>query len=184
MGDPPGDVAIGFSQPYGTRSGRRRTFVDSEKRLVVTSDLALLAGLATSLYMTGVIAVVQWVHYPLFDRVHPEAFARYHADHMRLMTPIVAMPMLVELVSSVVLVFYPTLATSKWPIWCGLLAVMVAWIVTGFVSVPLHQRLAAGFDEKALRVLVRSNWIRTAAWSVHSLTLLVLAWEALRERGG
>ncbi len=136
------------------------------------SELVLLANLTASLYMTGVIALVQYVHYPLFARIHPDEFAAYHADHTRTITPVVAAPMVVELVSSVWLVISPPVGAASGPLWLGLAATMVSWIVTAIVSVPLHDRLSRGFDRVAHRKLLRSNWIRTGAWVAHSATLL------------
>jgi hypothetical protein len=46
------------------------------------------------------------------------------------------------------------------------LAVVVAWVVTFAVSVPLHGVLAAGKDAAAIEQLIRTNWLRTAAWTV------------------
>ena len=48
------------------------------------SKYVLLACLASTLYMTGVIVVVQVVHYPLFERVEATSFRRHHAEHARL----------------------------------------------------------------------------------------------------
>jgi hypothetical protein len=45
-------------------------------------------------------------------------------------------------------------------------------VSTFAVQVPLHARLAAGFDPQAHRRLVLTNWWRTAAWSLRSLLAL------------
>ena len=45
------------------------------------TKLVFLTCLASTLFMTGLIWFVQVVHYPLFDRVDPDSFRRYHADH-------------------------------------------------------------------------------------------------------
>ena len=45
----------------------------------------------------------------------------------------------------------------------GLLAVI--WISTAAVQVPLHGRLEREFTPEAHRMLVRTNWVRTAAWT-------------------
>jgi hypothetical protein len=38
----------------------------------------------------------------------------------------------------------------------------------------MHSRLARGFDEQSWRQLVRSNWVRTIAWSARAV--LVSHW--------
>jgi hypothetical protein len=55
----------------------------------------LLAHLAATLFMIGVIWFVQVVHYPLFSRVGPEKFSLYSEAHSRLTTYVVGPPMLV-----------------------------------------------------------------------------------------
>ena len=39
---------------------------------------------------------------------------------------------------------------------------------------PLHGRLAQGFDAVAHRRLVSTNWVRTAGWSVRGLLALLM----------
>lgn len=145
----------------------------------MSNELALLACLASTLYMTGVIVVVQVVHYPLFERVETIAFPRYHAEHVRRMTPVVLLPMLVELVSSAWLAFRRPEGASPWLCWVGLAAALVTWAATGWLSVPLHNRLAREFEAGAHRALVRTNVVRTVAWSVHSATVLAMTAGAL-----
>ncbi len=144
------------------------------------SEFVLLACLALTLYMTGVIVVVQVVHYPLFERVEATSFRRYHAEHVRLMTLVVIVPMIVELVTSAWLVFLLTEMTSRWLAWAGLTAAIITWAATARLSVPLHDRLAAGFDPEAHRSLVRTNLVRTVAWIIHSLIVLVLTADSMR----
>ena len=66
------------------------------------SNLFLLNLIATW-YMVGLIWMVQVVHYNLFDRVGNDQFAQYESDHGRLITPIVGVPMLLEITTSAAL---------------------------------------------------------------------------------
>jgi hypothetical protein len=51
----------------------------------------------------------------------------------------------------------------------------LAYGTTAFVSVPLHERLTARFDAEALDRLVRTNWVRTAAWTARGLVVAGIA---------
>jgi len=144
------------------------------------TKLTLTACLASTLFMTGVIVFVQVVHYPLFGLVEPRAFARYHEGHVRRTTTVVLVPMVVELATSLLLVLRRPEGTPAWLAWVGLGAAAVAWGVTGMLSVPLHDRLAQGFDPQAHMALVRSNGVRTAAWLVHSLVVLAMTVRCMR----
>lgn len=128
--------------------------------------------LASTLFLTGLIWTVQWVHYPLFVRVGPQAFAEYHRDHMVRMTAVVAVPMLVELVSAVLLLVSrpPAMKAAAAGAGCGL--VTVIWLSTVFLQVPRHQRLAERYLAVDQSFLTLTNWIRTLAWSARSVLLL------------
>lgn len=139
-----------------------------------------LLNLASSLYLVGLIWTVQSVHYKLFDRVGADAFVRYETDHNQLITPIVGPVMLIELATSVLLVFGfspPWLPRSIAIL--GLIAVGMIWASTVFLQVPCHTRLLSGFDLATYNRLVNTNWIRTLLWSARGLTLLYFLWQAM-----
>jgi hypothetical protein len=134
----------------------------------------VLANLVSTWYLVGLIWTIQIVHYNLFDRVGSEGFARYEADHTRLITPIVGPPMLLELGTAAALVFFPPQGTVRWMWMVGLIAVVLIWMSTAFIQIPCHNRLATGFDSEAYRWLVGSNWIRTVLWTVRGVGIAYL----------
>ena len=138
------------------------------------AKLALLICLASTLFMTGVIWFVQVVHYPLFDRVKTEAFRRYHADHSRLTTYVVMVPMTLELLSSLALVVQRPSGSSRELTLLGFGLALSTWVITFLKSVPAHERLGHGFDSSIHRQLVRSNVARVVAWTAHSVVVLVM----------
>ncbi len=136
--------------------------------------LILLLCLASTWFMLGVIMIVQIVHYPLFGSVGNDAFPHYHAEHTRRITLVVFPPMAIELVTSAFLVFAPSPGSGRVLAGLGFASALITWIVTAFFSVPSHERLAGGFDSRALAALLRSNRVRTAAWLVHAAVVLVM----------
>lgn len=134
----------------------------------------VLIHIAATLFMTGVIWFVQIVHYPLMARVDRESFVEYERRHTRRTTWVVAPPMLIEVATALWLVARPVAGIPVVQTWVGLGLVLVVWILTATVQVPLHRRLERGFDGDAHRRLVRSNRLRTLAWSARSV--LVLSW--------
>ncbi|MEW4567738.1 hypothetical protein AB1L88_07715 [Tautonia sp. JC769] len=141
--------------------------------------LLLLTCLGSTLFMTGLIWLVQVVHYPLLVEVSPGAFGRYHAEHVRRIGPVVGPAMLAELVSAAGLVVLLPPGTPGWLAVAGLIVAGLTWVVTAAVQVPLHRRLALGFDAGRCRSLVRGNWVRTVLWSVHAAIVLAMAWLAM-----
>jgi hypothetical protein len=130
--------------------------------------ILLLGHAAATLIMTGVIWVVQGVHYPLFRYVGAAHYPDYQAAHMRRITWIVAPLMTLELGTAGALVWSPPSFIPAWAVWTGLGLVLGIWGTTALVQVPLHRRLTTGFDPMAHRRLVRTNWVRTTAWTLRA----------------
>lgn len=141
--------------------------------------LVLLVNFASTWAMAGLIWTMQWVHYPLFASVGPDAFARYQASHVARVTPLVGPLMLVELGTSAALLVVRPPAAPVPLVWAGLGCVLVAWIATAVFSVPAHHVLGAGFDAAAHERLVSTNWIRTLAWTAHAAIVTILVWKCL-----
>lgn len=136
----------------------------------------LLLHAAVTLAMAGVILVGQLVHYPLFRHVGAATFATYQAEHLRRITWIVAPLMTTELGTAGLLVWSPPPGVPAWQGWAGFALVVFIWGTTALVQVPLHDRLAEGFDAAVHRRLVRTNWLRTGSWGLRvGLVLWMLA---------
>lgn len=126
--------------------------------------LALVHLLATWM-MTGVIWYVQVVHYPLFASVGASGFPEYESAHSTRTTAVIALPWITEGATAVALLFA---RPPIMPIWmpiagCAFLAGII--VTTLVAQVPAHRRLSVGYDARVHRRLVRTNWLRTAAWT-------------------
>jgi len=117
---------------------------------------------ASTAWMCAIIWFVQLVHYPSFHSIHPEKFSTFHSFHSRWTTVIVFPAMLTELLISTwnalqktgensVLIFGLTVST---------------WALTFFVSVPFHNQLSKGYNPKAAKLLVQTNWPRVITWTI------------------
>jgi hypothetical protein len=130
----------------------------------------LLASHAAATWaLVGLIWTVQLVHYPLFAQVGDDTFRSYHARHTRRITWIAAPLMAVELITAVLLV---ARGAREWWLLASLAPLAFNWLATWRVQIPLHERLAGGFDAEVHRRLVASNWWRTTAWSMRGACVL------------
>jgi hypothetical protein len=122
--------------------------------------------------LTGLIHTIQWVHYPLFKNVGPGDFPEFHRQHTTRITRLVAPLMLAEILTAGWLLLKttanPTLFLASLP------PLVLVWISTALLQVPLHNRLANGFNPAVHRRLVLTNHIRTFAWTLRALLLLPL----------
>lgn len=139
------------------------------------NELGLLSlHLLATLLMVGIIWFVQIVHYPLMVYVGREEFCRYSEKNQSRTSWIVAGPMLLEALTGAVLSScFPGRIGS--PIFLGSLVLLIAiWLSTAALQMPIHRALLDGFDERLIRRLVRSNWMRTVAWSLRGVLVGVV----------
>lgn len=125
--------------------------------------------------MVGLIWFVQIVHYPLMNRVGKEAFRLYADAHSRLTSLVVGPPMLLEATTAVLLLLFRPESVTLPQVLLGIALLAAAWLSTYFLQVPCHRVLGNGFDAATHRFLVRSNWLRTAAWTGRGFLVLYLA---------
>ena len=130
--------------------------------------LLLLLNFAAAAYLTGLIWTVQVVHYPSFGLVPQGAWAAFHAAHSRRMGQMVLVPMVVELGLALWLAGAGRAALPSGAGWWSLALVLLIWAATFFISVPFHNRLAQGYDYIAIDGLIRTNWLRTLAWTART----------------
>jgi hypothetical protein len=143
------------------------------------AELLLLAHLAATLVMVGIIWFVQVVHYPLFGGVGAEGFPAYSEAHTRRTGYVVGPPMLLEAATAVLLIFLRPPAVPASAAWAGLALLAVVWASTALLQVPRHRTLGTGFDMAAWRALVLTNWVRTAAWTLRGALVLWMVFQAL-----
>lgn len=141
--------------------------------------LLVIVHVAVTWYLVGLIWTVQTVQYPLFNRVGEGNFISFSGLHAERITMIVLFPMLIELGTAFLLILAPPKDFPMLLIMLGFILVVVVWLSTVFLQIPLHNELAEGFNEKAIQRLAATNWIRTIAWTIRGFIMLVLLWTAL-----
>lgn len=132
----------------------------------------LLAHVAATWYMVGLIWFVQIVHYPLFGKVGTGGFPAYAEAHSRLTSRVVGPPMLLEASTTILLLFIRPETVPASLAWAGAALLAVVWLSTALLQIPRHTTLGSGFDAEAHSSLVVSNWTRTAAWSLRGVLVL------------
>lgn len=134
--------------------------------------LAFIANIFCSFALFGLIWCVQLVHYPFFLRADKTNFSDHIVFHKYRISIIVIPLMTIELATSGILTFQSQ-QFFGWNLF-GFVVVILIWLVTFFVQVPLHDHLSDGYDEAAVQKLIKTNWIRTILWSVKSFSSLII----------
>ncbi len=120
-----------------------------------------------SFYMTGVIWLIQLIHYPTFSQINESQFIAFHLRHSTMMSVLVGPVMLAELLAVSVL------AKNFEVFWLiqGLLTIFL-WFLTFFVSVPIHKQLERGQKQHLQVQLIKTNWPRTIIWTAKAALLI------------
>ena len=122
----------------------------------------LLIHLLLTSFMTGLIWLVQIVHYPLFTFVDKSSYRDFQKAHMLRVGLLVIPIMGIELITGFLLLHkfnnYPLLLWNT-----GMLCLI--WLVTFGVFTFIHATL--------IRKLILFNWIRTFLWSLRPALLFI-----------
>lgn len=131
---------------------------------------------AVTCALAGLIWVVQLVVYPAFQDVERSRFVLWHAAYTQRVAYLVGPLMGIELVTG--MAWLAARPGDSFAL-AGAGLIVVNWVSTAFIQVPLHRRLEAGFEADVHRRLVATNWIRTVAWTVRAALLAGLAADSL-----
>jgi len=129
----------------------------------------ILINLCVTIFMTGVIWIIQLVHYPSFRYVDEGHWSQAHQHHVNQISRVVAPMMILELGFRVWWLYqeisYLTISAT--------ILLAVIWASTFLIQVPIHDKLESHKSEPLIDRLVKSNWIRTIAWTLSSVLLLI-----------
>lgn len=139
------------------------------KLVLYDMQLLQLCNLAITGALIGLIWTIQLVHYPAFRFVTAAEFVAFERFHTQRISLIVMPLMLAELALGLWLCY---LTAFVWVHCIALLLIIGVWLSTFFLSVPCHNALAKGKDDRLIRRLVISNWPRTILWSVKGVLLV------------
>lgn len=136
----------------------------------------LLIQAGASCFMAGLIWTMQILNYPLLALIDPADVPRYEQAHNRRFVWLVGPGIAVSLASTaVMLAWRPRGIPLSVPL-AALALLIVVIAATARHGAPSHAQLAQQFDPAVHALLVRTNWIRTAAWSALAiLDLIALA---------
>ena len=129
-----------------------------EKSFLINSFSQI--NLISNILMIGVSLVVQIIIYPSFKFIQKVSFKEYHLNYMNKMSYVVAPIMLLEIISSFLLLFFNKSLTDIF----GFILLSLVWFVTFFFIVPLHNQLNIKFGIIDLKKLIKLNLIRTFLW--------------------
>ena len=133
----------------------------------------LVANLAGTALMVGFIWTIQVLTYPMMKAVPAEGFVAFELMHRDRVTTVLAVLAPTEIIATAGVVLF----VDDVPRWLsiGAAALLFAiWLSTLLFYAPLHMRLSTGFDPVVHQRLVRTNWVRTAAWTARGAAAIAM----------
>jgi hypothetical protein len=139
-------------------------------------NIALLANLASTLFLTGLAWSLALVQLPILLRGDYPELVRQLAMHRRLNSQLMVIPMSVEFITSIWLIMVPPAGFGR-----GLMSVAAGLAcVVGYATVwysLLHRKLRRGYDKPAMDAMRTWNLVRTVCWTLRSVLLLgIISW--------
>ena len=123
----------------------------------------------TSFFMCGLCWFVQIVHYPLFLAIRTEDFPVY--EQKNFVTAYVTVPtMVVELLTGLYLLYQH----QELLYYLNVALLVIIGLSTAIFQVPMHLKLMKEADVPLIHKLIKTNWIRTIAWTLRAIILFQL----------
>ena len=127
-------------------------------------NILIFLSLFSNFIMVGVSLITHFVTYPSFNLIKSSIFSGFHKSYTNKMLLIVAPVMILELISSILLVIFDV---SNNDTEIGLLITLVLiWFLTFFTIVPIHNKLAVNYTKDLNQKLIKYNGFRTALWII------------------
>ena len=126
-----------------------------------------------SVMLMCLIWIIQLVHYPFFKFIDSSKAKQAFEFHQRSISYIVMPLMIAELASATYLLanfynpFYKLLIAN-------LILILLIWVQTFVIMVPIHVKLISNYDTKLVKKLVNQNWFRTIIWSIKAVLWVIL----------
>jgi len=130
--------------------------------------------LLSTFYMLGLIWVVQLAHYPFFQFIDPTREIEAHGFHRRRISLVVIPFSFLEVSTGLALILFEPAFMSDFQSSLNISLMVLTWACTFTLQVPLHHQLSKIFDQKLVRRLVATNWIRTSFWTLRSALLFYI----------
>jgi hypothetical protein len=134
-----------------------------------------------AVYNAGCMMALQLQHYGIYPAVGREGFAEYvRANNRAAALPTILPGMLLLLLSIALVVFRPSFV-RPYEAWAALALNLITLFSTFRWQRPLQAEMAtSGYDDTKVRLLIRTNWIRTISYLLLALLCLSIVLRVVR----
>lgn len=130
----------------------------------------ILIHFSLTLFMTGLIWIIQVVHYPSMRFLDVKLWEEAHEQHVKYISMIVVPIMILELLTAVYVLYH----SAMFLYWVNFVLLIIIWLSTFLLQIPRHKRLLKDYNLKYLNHLIKWNWIRTISWTARAALLFFI----------
>ncbi len=141
-----------------------------QKRAYVLTALFTVA----SFYSYGTAMMDYFLVYPSRVLVGEEEFVAYHALLEERIIPISVIPFAVLTLLNISLLFFRLPRPVKRLVWASLICLLIDWISTAFVQIPMNIRLGEGKDLALIQQVMDTNWGRVVLETAQAVLAFVI----------
>ena len=127
-------------------------------------NVLIYISLFSNLIMVGISLITHFVTYPSFKLIKSSIFPVFHKSYTSKMLLIVAPIMILELISSILLVIFDVHDNDTEI--ALLITLFFIWFLTFFTIVPIHNKLAVNYNKDLNQKLIKYNGFRTTLWII------------------
>lgn len=144
----------------------------------------VIAHIASTLFMVGLIWTIHIVHYPLFAHVGETTYVTFQSEHVERIGKLLVLPWLIEgatLLALLLIAFFGNRRDLRLSMFINGVGMAFALVISGVWSAPAHGKLSKGFNAEIHNRLMNANFVRTLAWSVCgvcAIWLLAQVWSS------
>ncbi len=138
------------------------------------NEVVFLPNVISTFIMVGVIWYAHIAFYPLLSFIGKKEFRLYKEEYNKRVMPAATVILLIEFLSSVLLIWFRPLAIKLSYALVGLLFLFIIWFLTWIIEVPQHKILQNGFNEKSYRILIKINFFRCILWTSRAFIALLM----------
>ena len=127
-------------------------------------NVLIYISLFSNLIMVGISLITHFVTYPSFELIKSSIFPVFHKSYTSKMLLIVAPIMILELISSILLVIFDVHDNDTEI--ALLITLIFIWFLTFFTIVPIHNKLEVNYNKDLNQKLIKYNGFRTTLWII------------------
>jgi len=141
----------------------------------------LVLSLVASGYGMGIAWLVQFVDYPMYLAVPPDAFLTYYGQYLQAIVFPVIVALSLSWCLSALLILNRPRAIPAWAPWAAVGLALLGFIASQILEAPYNLDLVAhGFKAEAIRAKIANNWFRLIPWTLQAALLSWMTHLALR----